>query len=197
MAGDYRPGEPMRESSLARRLEVSRPTVREALQQLVREGLLTHQLHRGMVVTSLSEDDIVDIYHLRSVLESAGVAMLKSGRRTLDGAERSVAMFVDAVSANDALASVDADMAFHNALVAFTGSERLTQTHLDAVGQLRLALGRMDLASDDAKRQVMEHRRLLRNLKARQVDAALSHLHAHLELACTQLIAFVRQNDER
>ena len=190
-AGEYAPGEPIRESTLARRLQVSRPTVREALQQLVREGLLTHQLHRGTVVTSLSEQDITDIYRVRMVLESAGVERLRTGPRPLRPAEREVARSVQAAAAGDALGFVDADMAFHRALVALTGSDRFVQLHLDAVGQLRLALGRMDLVSQDARRQIAEHRRLLRDLKSGHVDAALAHLHGHLDRAREQLITFV------
>jgi DNA-binding GntR family transcriptional regulator len=145
-----------------------------------------------MVVTSLSEDDIADIYRVRAVLETAGVAALRDNPRSLHASEQSVASFVRAVSAQDTATAVDADMAFHTSLVALTGSQRLVQIHVDAISQLRLALGRMDLASDDACRQVTEHERLLRDLKTGQVEAALAHLREHLDAAHTQLIAFLR-----
>ena len=72
-AGDLSPGEPLREVSLADGFGVARSTVREALQVLAGEGLVTRYPNRGVVVTELTERDIAEIFEARLVLESAGV----------------------------------------------------------------------------------------------------------------------------
>src|SRR5690349_23861685 len=80
-AGDLSPGEPLREVTLADGFQVARSTVREALQVLAAEGLVTRYPNRGVVVTELTERDIAEIFEARLVLESAGV------RAGLEGAD--------------------------------------------------------------------------------------------------------------
>src|SRR5512139_296371 len=72
-AGDPAPGEPLRETALAEAFGVARSTVREALQALAAEGLVTRYPNRGVVVTELADHDIEEIYGARLVLESAGL----------------------------------------------------------------------------------------------------------------------------
>lgn len=191
IAGQFMPGQPMRESTLARDLGVSRPTVREALQQLVREGLLTYHLHKGMVVKSLTESDIVDTYRVRALVEAAGMRALGGRREPLEALDESLAASEQAVAAGDALGAVDADMALHNGFAALTGNRRLVQLHRTVFAELRLALSRMDLATGDALKQIEEHTRLVRHLQAGDTAAALKLLDAHLESARVRLSEFI------
>ncbi len=57
------------ERELASQFDVSRIPLREALQQLEREGLVRIYKNRGAVVSQLTGDDIEEIYHLRAILE--------------------------------------------------------------------------------------------------------------------------------
>jgi DNA-binding GntR family transcriptional regulator len=67
--GELRPGSSISELSLAEELGSSRTPVREALSQLVAEGLLEQTPNRGAVVVRLKRQDIVDLYELREALE--------------------------------------------------------------------------------------------------------------------------------
>src|SRR5690242_5553775 len=69
LRGDYPEGEPLRQDALADELGVSRIPVREALRQLEAEGLVTFNPHRGAVVSSLSLDEIVELFELRADIE--------------------------------------------------------------------------------------------------------------------------------
>src|SRR5690606_29038054 len=68
--GDYREGSPLRQDALAAELGVSRIPVREALRQLEVEGLVTFSPHLGAVVSSLSLNEIEELFDLRALLES-------------------------------------------------------------------------------------------------------------------------------
>src|SRR3982751_2703327 len=70
LRGDYPEGEPLRQDALAEELGVSRIPVREALRQLEAEGLVTFSPHRGAVVSSLSLDEIDELFELRAAIES-------------------------------------------------------------------------------------------------------------------------------
>jgi DNA-binding GntR family transcriptional regulator len=60
-----RPGEPMSENQLAQRLGVSRTPVREAIQRLVREGLVNVWPQRGSLVSLMSLQRIQDALFVR------------------------------------------------------------------------------------------------------------------------------------
>lgn len=67
--GRYQPGQRLVAEELAKDLGVSRMPVREALHRLEATGLVTLMPHRGAVVNELSESEIIEIYHIRAVLD--------------------------------------------------------------------------------------------------------------------------------
>ncbi|MCH5277794.1 MAG: GntR family transcriptional regulator [Desulfovibrionaceae bacterium] len=72
--GELRQGEPVKESLLAARLSISRAPIREALQELYHEGLVTSEPQKGKRVRLLMDKDILDSYAVGAILEAAGVA---------------------------------------------------------------------------------------------------------------------------
>jgi DNA-binding GntR family transcriptional regulator len=67
--GEIQEGEQLRQDAIAADLQVSRIPVREALRQLESEGLINIIAHRGAVVSSLSSDDIEELFDIRALLE--------------------------------------------------------------------------------------------------------------------------------
>ncbi|HZQ51878.1 MAG TPA: GntR family transcriptional regulator [Bryobacteraceae bacterium] len=67
--GELSPGTAVSEIALAKELGSSRTPIREALGQLVAEGLLEQTPNRGAVVVQLKRQDIIDLYELREALE--------------------------------------------------------------------------------------------------------------------------------
>jgi len=63
------PGEPLSEPQLSKMLGISRTPVREALQQLAQEGLVQVIPGRAVTVASRSVQDVLDVIHMRSLLE--------------------------------------------------------------------------------------------------------------------------------
>jgi len=66
-----KPGEPLREATMAEQLGVSKTPVREALTRLEQEGLVETASFKGAVVSGYSDDDLREIYELRELLEGA------------------------------------------------------------------------------------------------------------------------------
>ena len=62
-------GEALRQDALSARLDVSRIPVREALLQLEAEGLVTFVPHKGAVATSISVEEVEELFALRVLLE--------------------------------------------------------------------------------------------------------------------------------
>jgi DNA-binding GntR family transcriptional regulator len=187
LSGVFRPGTPMRDVELSRRAGVARSTMREALTQLARDGLLEHSLHRGMEVTRLSQADVADIYEARRVLECAGVQALKAGGDGLEMLEAAIHDMHSAAQRADPRAMVDGDVAFHLALVAAAGSPRLSQCAESVMLELRLVLSVVDRNRSELLTQVKDHETLLAAIRSQPPARAVSAVEQHLVAARDRL----------
>ncbi|SDA91212.1 GntR family transcriptional regulator [Mesorhizobium qingshengii] len=70
LMGEYAGNFQLRQEHLATEFGVSRIPVREALHQLHSEGFVTLVSHKGAVVTSISLDEILELYELRARIET-------------------------------------------------------------------------------------------------------------------------------
>ncbi len=73
--GVYSPGDRIRETEVAKRLNVSRTPVREAIRRLQTDGLLVFAAWRGVIVANLDHDQIIELYAMRQVLEGAAARL--------------------------------------------------------------------------------------------------------------------------
>lgn len=190
-SGDLAPGEPLREVSLADSFHVARSTVREALQVLTAEGLLTREPNKGATVTALSEHDIAEIFEARLVLESAGVRAGTAGA-DLSPVAAALSAYAGAAAAEDAVVATHAHLEFHTSLVALLGNSRLVASADALTADLRLALASVERQRRNARQQVSAHRRLLTLMRAGDEHAALEELHAHLGAARLSVTERVR-----
>ena len=188
LSGSFPLGAPMRDVDLSAQVGVSRTTMREALSLLAREGLLSHALHRGMEVARIAAGDVRDIYATRRVLERAGLlALLAAPIPPLADLERSLATMTEAAARRDMRGVIEADVAFHTAIVAAAGVRRLTDAETRALMELRLALSVTDRAYGDPEEQARQHHDLLDAMRARRPDA-VGLLESHLTEAA-ELVA--------
>jgi DNA-binding GntR family transcriptional regulator len=110
ISGDIKPGEKLTETGLAERMGISRSPVREALQALSRDGLITVEPRRGARVNKLNAQDAADLYTCRLLLEPpctalAAKALTDGTAAELDSAFQRMAA---AVAARDPMEYVDA-----------------------------------------------------------------------------------------
>ncbi len=74
VTGALAPGERLVESSLAKRMGVSRPSIREALSQLAAEKIVTMTPNRGPTVATITWPEAESIYEVRALLEADAAA---------------------------------------------------------------------------------------------------------------------------
>ncbi len=161
LRGELAPGTPLREVALAESIGISRNTVREAVRVLARQGLVTHSMHRGAVVTRLSEQDVADLYRVRRALETQAIAASADATPDqLAGLAQAVQELERAAEDGDWDRMVDADWSFHENLVGFLGSRRIDSFFDTIQAELRLCLSILDRQEDDPDELVAEHREL-------------------------------------
>jgi DNA-binding GntR family transcriptional regulator len=177
---------------LARQLGTGRSAVREAIRQLVQEGLVDHELHRGAVVRVVSLADYGDVYCAREVIESGAVRRLLEQEADIDAAPlREALEALRAALADDGHLSdeaIAADIRFHQQLVRLCGSPRLTRAHDTLAAETRLLLRHHPLypPADYAG----DHERLLDALERRDPrtpDLVAEHLRLSAQLIGDEL----------
>lgn len=72
------PGQVLYDRELTQELGIGRTPVREALQRLASEGLVTHFPHRGMVVSEIGAATTRDIYEFRSLIDGEAARLAAS-----------------------------------------------------------------------------------------------------------------------
>ncbi len=182
LSGVFAPGTPLPAELVAGESGANARAVREALAELERDGLVVHSLHRGVEVAPITRDELRDIYAARRVYEVAGLqAMLRRRPVDVSWLTAAVERMGEAAIADDARALVEADMAFHLAIVAAAASRRLTRAAQGALMELRLVLSVADRAADDLPALVADHEYLVEVFGRGRVRASVAALEEHLD----------------
>lgn len=188
--GEIPQGEKLTEVRLATEYNVARPTAKAALERLTALGLLRRTAHKTAVVPVLDEAEIRDLFFSRMTIEKAAVSTLAAtGLVPADAARAQVAI---EYAARDRLFEnqVEADIAFHTALVAAVGSRRLTRMHELIIGEVQLTMGQYQAHRKAAPTTVAEeHAAILKSIEEGAPDAAAEHLAYHLEQAQGRLLS--------
>jgi len=135
VSGELEPGVVYSAPTLAARFGVSATPVREAMLDLVKEGLVEAVRNKGFRVTALSERDLDELTEIRELLEIPTVARLAGQVSTVDTSRlRRLATRIEkTAAAGDLIGYVEADRDFHLQLLGLAGNERLVAV----VGELR------------------------------------------------------------
>jgi DNA-binding GntR family transcriptional regulator len=137
-------GEQLREVQLASTFGTGRGVLREALRQLVQEGLVEYEPHRGTFVRLMSLEDRLDVYAAREALEPGAVRQALQSPQKLDlrRLRNALGSLKVAADGRDRVSEelIAADVDFHRELVALAGSPRLTRAHETLMAETRMLL---------------------------------------------------------
>jgi DNA-binding GntR family transcriptional regulator len=196
LAGRIKPREQLPEAALAQAFGTGRSAIREALRQLVQEGLVVSEINRGAWVNPLSTEDVIDVYRARTAIEVAAVRAAQERTEPCDltalrAAQALIVATCQATNGDETPSRelIAADIDFHRDLVALAGSPRLSRAHepLAAESQMLLNWHPVYSVSDYAS----EHQEVLDALI--DGDGADEAVRAHLSLT----VELILQEAER
>jgi DNA-binding GntR family transcriptional regulator len=193
LRGDYPEGEPLRQDALADELGVSRIPVREALRQLEAEGLVTFSPHRGAVVSTLSLEEIEELFELRADIECELLrrAIPSTGTDDLARATDVVDEFDAALDAGESERCGPLNWRFHSAMYA-PARRKLTMGVLQKLHQHSDRYFRMHVVlARGGARANQEHRQIAEAVRDRDVKGALRLLREHILGAGQSLVEFL------
>lgn len=184
---ELEPGSWIDELKIAEEYGISRTPLREALKVLAAEGLVTMKVRRGAYVTEVSRQDLSDVYHLLSLLESdaAGVVAGKATPQELaelqdlhQQLERAALPDAPGSTSNtDAFFAVNER--FHMRLLEIANNRWRDQMVADLRKVMKLNRQNSLLKSGRVKESLAEHRAIMKALAARNAEDAAQRMREH------------------
>lgn len=178
----YKPGDRLVESDLADRLGVSRTPIREALQRLETQSLLTRD-GRSLIVASLDHTQMAELYVVRGELE--GLAARLAARHATPEEVRVLRDMLEADRAllGDPGALSRANKRFHKQIHLASHNRFLVQ-QLDLVHRSMALLATTSLAAEGrGEVALQEHAAIVEAIEAGDGDAADAALRDHISKA--------------
>ncbi|MCR5802569.1 MAG: GntR family transcriptional regulator [Lachnospiraceae bacterium] len=191
--GELAPGSRLMEVPLAEKLGVSRTPIREAVRDLVLEGLVTMEPRKGARVAQITEKSMNDVLEVRSAFDVLCVELACERITEEDTVKlrRAAERFEEAVTeraGNRTIAQADVD--FHNVIIRATGNDRLIaleNTLSQPMYRYRYEYIKGSGAHDNL---INEHAAILEAIEDRNKKAATEAARIHIE---NQKAAIIKQ----
>jgi len=183
--GTLKPGERLTQHDVARRLNVSRQPVHNALLVLKAQGFLREAGRRGLSVAPLDPALFEAIYQFRSAVEPLAVRLATS-RLSPEAIARGCVLIAQghaASASGDSRALVQADMEFHSLIYELSGNSLIFETMRLNWQHLRRAMGEVLRLPKLAGRVWREHEAIFNAMSAGNADSAARLIQDHVVLA--------------
>lgn len=195
MAGELKAGQHVREVHIAQQLGVSRPTLREAIYQLIHEGLLEQQPYRGVVVTSIDEKFIADTAAVRVALETLAAKALADDP---DGSRRAKLKaawqeYRAAHSAQDAARLHQAHVALHRTIWDASDNTMLKRIWPTVEAQINLAITVDESTRSDPDRALHVHERLIDAILGGDFETIEAEVERHTRSSADELVEMIAE----
>jgi len=183
----YPGGMLLTEGELAEAVGVSRTPVREALLRLEAAGLVKLYPKKGALVLPVLPQEINDVLEARELIETHAAAKVWPRRKALVAELEPVLQRMRAHKrAGDAKSFLEADRAFHEAIVAAAGNEILTNLYLSLRDrQVRMGVASIQVAPSRMEKSIADHVELVAalggNSGKRFRELVAGHIHAAAE----------------
>lgn len=176
-------GERILQDRIAAQLGVSRQPVRDALNRLQVEGLVTELNSGRVIVREYSHEDICENYLLRTVLESEAVriAAITMTDGEINELARVNQTLMDATRDREANTILETNARFHR-LIRVCTKHRTLETFINSLW-VGLTIATPLSIPGRAERSIEEHDLIVRGLRARDPQAASRAMADHIDSA--------------
>ncbi|WMS44455.1 GntR family transcriptional regulator [Acuticoccus sp. MNP-M23] len=195
--GALGPGARLTETDLARRLNISRTPVREAIRQLEADGLVIHQPRVGATIRTLDYSEVMELYEMRTVLEGTAARLAARSASEMEVAE--LAAINDEMRAPGLTGQrlFVLNQQFHLTMLDAARNRYLSRS-VHALQKTLLILGPSTLEEASRASEVVgEHDTVLDALRARDGLAAEALMRKHIEASHRARLRQLRLRNEK
>jgi DNA-binding GntR family transcriptional regulator len=173
------PGSWIDELKIAEEYGISRTPLREALKVLAAEGLVTMKVRRGAYVTEMSDQDLNDVYHLLSLLESDAAGEVSERASDVEVAELQALHNELEAAVDERDRFFEINERFHMRLLEIAGNRWRNQMVADLRKVMKLNRHNSLLKSGRLQESLREHRAIMRALARRDAKSAVEKMRSH------------------
>jgi DNA-binding GntR family transcriptional regulator len=183
--GAIHPGTRLTEVEVSRRMSVSRTPVREAFRKLESENLLLRTPGGKFVVANPDEDEIKEIYLVRSVLEglAAKIAASKIDPHHVRDLKGAIKRMETGIERNEIKMVIDSNLEFHQLIVQIGHNSILTQTLNRLWDTIQIWSARSLENRYWTRKSVKEHKEIISALEKGDGEMAEKLVRNHIEHA--------------
>lgn len=201
LSGALPPGSALGEADMAAQLGVSRGPLREGMQRLVQEGLLTTVRRRGLGVVTMTDEDIADVYLMRAAVERAAARQLlrmdpRHIKQTVKLLTAELRRMGRAATKGAARQLGDCDLTFHRTLVDAAASPRLSRSIRTLLVETRLCTLSIHDSFEVRADLADSHEQLVAALSERDEPRLCALLETHMAEAAARLTANAKRADD-
>lgn len=199
LSGNIPAGARLTAGSLVKRFAISQMPVREALQALEGEGLITIRHHKGATVLSLDAKRIGHIYDLLSAVE---VLLVRSALPNLTNAAMAKLWEIqqsmrEAVAAGDAARVFELNRQFHILIYDYAESPDLLGIHERYVNLLRALRSKFGFTQFRMEQMLEQHEEMLNAIKDNDLERLEKIVHLHSQGAKADLVSRVQEEERQ
>lgn len=195
LSGSLAPGSRLVELDLAERFAVSRGPIREALRKLESQGLVVLRPNRGAVVSSLSTEDVLEVYVLRAVLGSIAIQhLIGAGLVTdevtsrLSELEKRARKKANRTSQAD---TINCDLAFQSGVVEACGLPRVIARFRESTAEVLLFIATSGIVYPDVDQILTDHAELLALIVAKDAEQAVALWRRRMRTAVEEFLQLI------
>ncbi|MFD2924841.1 GntR family transcriptional regulator [Halobacillus naozhouensis] len=198
LEGEYKPGDRLIERELANKLNISRTPIREALFRLESQGFVKTVPRKGVIVSNVSEEEVIEVFTILSSLEVLAAKL--AAQRMDEPTQKELDMKIEQL---EELEKQD-DEGFDNKhiemnllLYKASKSPRLYEILSGLTDYIQMSANMGYETPGRRKESMREHIQMMKALRNKEDDMAEYLTKIHIENSKKAYINFVQQQKEK
>ncbi|WP_192183050.1 GntR family transcriptional regulator [Mesorhizobium amorphae] len=199
LTGQLEPGQKLNELRISEQMRVSRAPLREAMRELVQEGILTSIPYAGTFVINVAAKDIDDAYSFNKVMDELAIerAWKLRDQRFFDELDRRHEAVKQATRDLDTTRQIETALQLHGLIYEWADNSVLLETWQRLTSRLQMYFALHQRARNEPVPSEDVHETYVQLLKGKDMRAAQRHAREHIDLDFEELLAYARGLEKR
>lgn len=189
-SGEFRAGQSLSERHLSAKLGVSRTPVREAFRQLENLGIVRAEPHKGVTVSTISTDQVKQLYLIREVLEGLGARLMAEigSQADIDKLRILLEQAESAAMRNDIVSLSSINTQFHLKIAEASQNSFLLTAMQNLQKHINLFMSSTLSSSGRPRQNLREHWMILHAIESGDPELAEETAKFHIRNACKAML---------